>query len=375
MAGATLYLSPISLIVQYLTNIGIIAAGGQVTTYVAGTNTLATTYTDSTGTVPNPNPMTLNAAARPASPSGAPVAFWTLPGVVLKLSVTDASGNQLVGPIDNIPALNDQTNATNALQTLLANPASSNVSGVGPVAGADLVANAVKSYDVFADVRSANEPSLAAGQTLNIEVQGALGVGDGLGGTFYWSPTSTAADDGATVLKPNSVSALSAGRWLRLIIPVSQLGGGLLVPQYLVRATDNSIVSNTVLANDPTLQVTLATGGMYLVEAFLNLLGVGGTGQGYKVQMNFAGTTVSSFLMAVWEQSTNSGTPAFVIGALNTQLTSITLSSGNGDVANWRGVINVASLGLLSVQVAQASSSPNATVLKAGSLIRYTRLK
>lgn len=215
--AVTVYFHPISLIVQYLTNLGLLAQGGQVFTYLGGSvNTPQTTYTDSTGLVPNANPLTLSAAARPVANSGAPVSFWTLGGVLVKLVVVDAQGNLLVA-LDNIPAINDLTNSTVALQSLLANPASSNTAGSGPVAGVDLVANAMKSYDVFADVRAANVPTLVTGQTLTISTQGAAAVNDGLGGGFYWSASSSAADNGTTVLKPNTSSG--NGRWLRLYAP------------------------------------------------------------------------------------------------------------------------------------------------------------
>lgn len=211
----TLYLLPLSLIPQWFTNVGVMAAGGTVTTAIAGTTTPVTTYTDSTGLVANPNPMTLSSTGRPVSASGAPVAFWVPAGTVVKFLVNDASGNQL-DYLDNVQAINDPSNSGSVLPSL-ANPASSGGSGVGPVAGVDLVANAIKSYDTFADVRAANQPVLASGQTLSIQVQGANTVNDGDGGDFYWSATSVATDNGNTVLKPSITTG--AGRWLRLFTP------------------------------------------------------------------------------------------------------------------------------------------------------------
>lgn len=209
---ATLYLSPVSIIVQYLTNLGLLAQGGTLNTYVAGTvNTPVTTYTDSTGTQPNVNPMTLNAAARPASGSGAPVEFWVPSGTLVKLVVTDAGGNQLVY-LDNLPAMNDPGGAGAPL-TVLASPASGS--------GADLVANAMRSYDVFASVRAANVPNLQAGQTLIIAVEGQTSVNDGSGGFFQWIPSSVLPDDGFNILKPNA--ATGAGRYSRLANAYAQV--------------------------------------------------------------------------------------------------------------------------------------------------------
>jgi hypothetical protein len=218
--ATTLYLSPIALILQQVfTNNGVMAQGGQATIYEAGTTTLAQTFTDSTGIVANANPITLNSAGRIASNSGAPIAVWAPSDVILKLVVTDGQGNQLIY-LDQIQGINDPGTQA-SLQALLASPVSGNASGFGPVAGADLVANAVKSYDIFADVRAANTPQLASGQTLIIVVEGAVTIGDEAGGIFYWSAGSTADDDDATVLQPNST--LGAGRYLRLVLPSSSL--------------------------------------------------------------------------------------------------------------------------------------------------------
>lgn len=263
MALPTLYMSPITLILQQVfTNYGIMAAGGQVQVNFAGGSAPATTYTDSTGSVPNPNPLTLNSAGRATSASGALVAFWAPSGDNLQLTVTDAQGNLLLF-LDWIPNINDPVNET-TLAVLLSSPASSNAGGTGPVAGADLVANAVKSYDTFADVRLANVPILASGQTLIIETEGALAVGDSLGGPFYWSASSTAADDGATVLKPQSLTG--PGRYLRIVLPASAVS--LFKQDFSGELTDgvNSIaieVAYSISGEAATLRVdsTLFTSG------------------------------------------------------------------------------------------------------------------
>jgi hypothetical protein len=151
--ASTLYLSPLSFIVQYFTNAGVIAAGATLTTQLAGSvSTLQTTYTDSTGLVPNPNPMTLNSSGRPSSASAAIAAFWQPTGVAIDAYFSDTLGE--TWSIKNIGGINDPAGAS-SLQASLASAASSNSTGTGAVAGADLVANAVKSYDVFANVRAA----------------------------------------------------------------------------------------------------------------------------------------------------------------------------------------------------------------------------
>lgn len=360
---ATVYLSPISLIIQYLTSLGAVAAGGQVFTYKGGTvNTLQDTYSDSTGLVKNPNPLTLNSAGRPVSASGVPIAFWTLPGLLTKLVVNDAGGN-LLWQEDNIPALNDLTNATNALQALLANAASANSSGFGPVGGADYVANAVKSYDVFATVRAANIPTLTPGQTLNIDVQGATSVGDNLGGRFYWSTTSTATDDNRTVLRPNIVVPAAPGRYIRLL----GLGEAIVIE----KPTDQQVTNSTVLTADTALGVTLAP-GVYLIANRLNLLGNGGTGGGWKVLPIFTGTA-TGMLTGVGVSSSN-GTPSALYVNFSAAVTAAAVSSTNGDCVNFDMILTVTASGGYSITWAQNSASANGLVMKAGSCLIVTRL-
>jgi hypothetical protein len=366
--ATTYYLSPVSLLIQYFTNLGLLAPGALINTYVAGSvNTPATTYTDSTGIVANANPMSASSAARPASAAGAPVEFWVPGGTVIKLVVTDSTGaNQLVY-LDNLPALNDLTNATNSLQSLLASASNINVSGSGPVAGADLVANAVKSYDVIADVRAANAPALVTGQTLNIELQGGSAINDGLGGFFYWSPTSTATDDGRTVLKPNSVATASQGRWLRYY----PLG----VPQIIMKVSPQQVASQTTLQNDTVLTANLAAGAFYLVQVRLQLLGIGGTGQGWKFGLNYAGSIAGDGAGGGVSSSNGTAAASYAVAANGpSALTGAAAGSTNPDVVNMDFIIQTTLAGVLTVQFAQNSSSANAIQMNSGSSLIITRI-
>jgi hypothetical protein len=206
MATTTYYMSPITLLIQMFSNIGIPLAGGSVETYLAGTTTPVTTYTDSTGTTQNQNPISLSPAGRLQSVGGAPVACWVPQGTAHKMVILDSSSN-FVMSIDNLTAINDPSTLLALLST---------VSTPSVLGGADIVANAMRSYDVLATVRAAQVPSLAAGQTLVIDLEGGTLVNDGNGGLFYWSATSTATDDnGLTTIKPNSIASGSPGRYLR----------------------------------------------------------------------------------------------------------------------------------------------------------------
>src|ERR1700744_5206634 len=195
MATTIYYMSPISLLIQIFSNIGIPLQGGFVATYLAGSVTPVTSYTDSTGTTQNANPIPLSSAGRLQSAGGAPVACWLPQGVAHKMVITDSGGNFILG-LDNLTSINDPA----TLLALLATVSTSSILG-----GADLIANAMRSYDVVASVRAAQAPNLAAGQTLVIDVEGGTLVNDGNGGLFFWSATSTAVDDGQSVIKPTSI--------------------------------------------------------------------------------------------------------------------------------------------------------------------------
>jgi hypothetical protein len=206
MATTTYVMSGVSLLLQQLNNVGVVLAGGFINTYVGGTvGTAQTTFTDSTGTTPNSNPIPLNIAGRPVSAGGAPVAIWVPSGSLTKIVITDSTG-AFICSLDNIPGLSDPA----ALLSLLATVSTSSVTG-----GADLVANAMRSYDVVASVRAAPVPILASGQTLVIDIEGGVLINDGGGGLFQWSATSTATDDGSTVIKPTAISTANPGRYLR----------------------------------------------------------------------------------------------------------------------------------------------------------------
>ena len=105
---ATVYMVPVGPLYQALTDTGAIGNGYKLYTYVGGTvSTPQTTYTDSTGTVANSNPIILGSNGRFQS-----VNVWVTTGVTLKLVLTDSTGATITGgTIDNVPAINN-ANAT-----------------------------------------------------------------------------------------------------------------------------------------------------------------------------------------------------------------------------------------------------------------------
>jgi hypothetical protein len=96
------FLSPIVVIVEAYARQRTVKAGYQVNTYVAGTSIRAATFTDSTLTVQNANPIVLLADGR------LPASVWGPSGTVLKLVISDPQGIPIPGgTIDNLPLVDD----------------------------------------------------------------------------------------------------------------------------------------------------------------------------------------------------------------------------------------------------------------------------
>jgi len=85
---------------QFLDDNGAPLSGGKLYTYAAGTTTPAATYTTTTGSAANTNPIILDAAGR------TPNEIWLPVGNLYKF-VLKSSTDVLIGTYDGIPAVND----------------------------------------------------------------------------------------------------------------------------------------------------------------------------------------------------------------------------------------------------------------------------
>lgn len=335
------YLCPISTILQYFTDVGVVLAGGKINTYLAGTTTQTTTWSDITGTVPNSNPIFLNAAGRLPN-----VSIWQQGGVPIKVTITDANNNPIGPTFDQISGIDDVA-VTNSS---LANPASGS--------GADLVANAMRSYDIFSSARAANTPVFQAGQTLIVDFEGGITVADGLGGLFYWNVASTAADDALNVIKPTALSG--AGRYLRL---------NPYIEWFAVKNGQTARASTTTVTIDPDLQIILPQGGTYAIKAWLNDIG-GTSAGGLKGQITYSGAISTG----LWGMDGN-GTAVTPVPLTNINTTA-TLQTAQSGVGNMpiEGALLCTAAGTLSFTWAQNSTNVTGSVLGQGSYLRVTRL-
>jgi hypothetical protein len=85
---------------EQLDNDGLPLIGGTISTYLAGTSTLATTYTSINGNVAQTNPILLNARGKPDNP------IWLPIGQSYKFALYDING-LLLDYYDNIKGIND----------------------------------------------------------------------------------------------------------------------------------------------------------------------------------------------------------------------------------------------------------------------------
>jgi hypothetical protein len=98
---------------QLFDNNGIPLAGGLIYSYLAGTNTPATTYTSSSGSIAQSNPIVLDSAGR--VPSGE---IWVTPDQLYKYVVKTATGT-LLNTYDNIPSITSIGDLTSPILTPL----------------------------------------------------------------------------------------------------------------------------------------------------------------------------------------------------------------------------------------------------------------
>lgn len=90
----TVALSP-DPILQFLSNDGKPLIGGKLFTYLAGTTTPYATYTDSSGSIANTNPIILNSRGEVATITGQSCGLWTESAVAYKYALFDAFDNPI----------------------------------------------------------------------------------------------------------------------------------------------------------------------------------------------------------------------------------------------------------------------------------------
>lgn len=293
----TVYLSPITTIFQFLTDTGVILAGGKVNTYLAGTSTPQATYTDSTGATPNANPIILGSNGRLPN-----VEIWQPIGVKIKAIITDASNNTIGPTLDQLAGINDpsaiqtsfyggtDSGSANAYILTFAPGPASYANGVviswvpnNTNTGASTInVNGLGTIAINNPDSSALLPNqLVAGQIATIAIQGGVAILTASGNTpVNFSGTFTATLTGMTAATTGTMNYVRNGPLVTLRNSVGNIQGtsnttGMtmtgfpanILPAVSVRApcsdcTDNGNTNVAAL-------VTTSSGGVFTFQLAL----------------------------------------------------------------------------------------------------------
>lgn len=277
------FLSPIGNSgIPFMTQQGVVLAGGQLYTYLAGTTTPQATWTTPAQNVQNANPIVLNSAGLPAQE------IWLQQGTAYKFVLADAQNNTLA-TYDNISGINDTSISLN--EWVSSNLTPTYVSGT--------------QFTV-----PGNQTSVL---TLGRRVKASVSAG-----TVYGTITASAFTTVTTVTVVLDSSALDSG--------LSAISYGLnsalntSIPPNLtdtshVVARNNSAqsitgslasVSNWSSINDSLGNFAASTGlftapttAFYYVSATLTLSGTFVAGNEIDAQINYNGATVATTRMVI----------------------------------------------------------------------------
>lgn len=137
----TVHLSPIGNDAPFYAN-GAQLSGGQLFTYLAGTTTPATTYTDEDAGTANANPIVLNSEGYPSS-AGARVQVWLIASTSYKFVLKDADSLTLWS-MDDIDGINDIAQISSEWVSTTNNVAPTFVSAVSFTLVGDHTADALR---------------------------------------------------------------------------------------------------------------------------------------------------------------------------------------------------------------------------------------
>jgi len=139
-------------------------------------------------------------------------------------------------------------------------------------------------------------------------------------------------------------------------------------PTVIQKTADQSIISNTTLANDNTLFFTMDANANYAIELCVFY----SSASAQVIQFTFAGTSTPNNFFANVNISGNANNT--LINSFFTAYTTITTapSQTNGIIKAWILVQNGTNSGVFSFQWAQNTSSTTPLTVLGGSYLRYT---
>jgi hypothetical protein len=135
---------------QFFTDDNVVLSGGKIYTYAAGTSTPLATYTSSSGSEANPNPIVLDSGGR------LPEDMWLTSGSTYKFVLQDSDSVQ-IGSYDNIPGINDAALLSMPFSAITAKPTT--LSGYG-ITDAVTSATAAATYAPIASPTFTGTPQI-----------------------------------------------------------------------------------------------------------------------------------------------------------------------------------------------------------------------
>ena len=349
------YLCPLSTFMSVFNNSGLALTNGLIWTYKAGTSTPQATYTDSTGTVPNANPIQLTVGGNLSTvniwqPQNTPikVQFSTNAGTV----GSPVFGTQIGPTFDNIVGIND--------------PSAVQFTFYGPT-----------------DTGSANNYIFSTSPASVAYTNGQF---------FYWIPANT--NTGASTVNINGLGAISIvnqdgsaliGNQIQanqISVIVIQGGKAILLVTGntqiapLVKTATTSRASTTTLAADPDLSIVLSP-GTYVYEFAINMFSNSASNGGIVLQPSLNGAVFGT--MYVGFSNVNASGSVLQFGGnvgTNFAYTTLTRQVGPAFVADtfWlKGSFTIASTQTFALYWAQDSSSAGTAEIAANSTLIVTR--
>lgn len=247
--------------------------GGLIYTYAAGTTTPLATYTTSTGSTPNANPIVLSANGI------APQEMWLTAGFAYKFLVTDSVGNVIYPyTMDNITGINDfsaipstQEWIPTGLTPTFASTTSFTLTGdqTAIFTPKRRIKVTETAGTVYGFVTSSSVLALVT--TVNVTMDGGAVIDSGLSSVSYGIlnavnvsiPQIILAGTGVTVVYVNGIPTISAAGIVRGAIDgfiMSPAGGATSMPVSGGQATDSTNTIYIAGAATTKTQATFAAG-------------------------------------------------------------------------------------------------------------------